>query len=176
VTSLRDLRVSQWERRVVDPRTMVGSLKGARTQLSAHHVPHYPPLTFRELIMSHKFLMDSNLGLRPDEQPWHDLFAQADIEPISTNDLERADKIFADHVPDIAFMPSADVHRLIRWGDHYYRGLAISTSKFTGEPTMKVLLVVKKDDRPPAWMTWRKRNTATSTARAPRPTSHPQSS
>jgi phosphonate transport system substrate-binding protein len=126
--------------------------------------------------MSHKFLMDSNLGLRPDEQPWHDLFAQADIEPISTNDLERADKIFADHVPDIAFMPSADVHRLIRRGDHYYRGLAISTSKFTGEPTMKVLLVVKKDDRPPAWMTWRKRNTATSTARAPRPTSHPQSS
>jgi phosphonate transport system substrate-binding protein len=96
--------------------------------------------------MSHKFLMDSNLGLRPDEQPWHDLFAQAGIEPISTSDLERADKIFADHVPGIAFLPSADVHRLFGRGDHYYQGLAESTSKFTGEPTMKVLLVVKKDD------------------------------
>jgi fumarate hydratase, class II len=28
--------------RVVDPRTMADSLKGARTQLSAHHVRHYP--------------------------------------------------------------------------------------------------------------------------------------
>ena len=93
-----------------------------------------------------KFLLDQNLGLPTDQNPWKDLFADAGIEAINSTDLVKIDEMVAKHVPDIAFIPSGDYHRLFARGDRHYQGLAISASKFTGETTLKSLLVVRKDD------------------------------
>jgi phosphonate transport system substrate-binding protein len=99
-----------------------------------------------EHIVSSTFLMDQNLGIHPNQQPWKGLFAGADIDAVSTTDLARAEKMFADHEADIAYLPSAVLHRLYAKSDQHYRGLLVSTSKFTGGPSMRVLLVVGKND------------------------------
>jgi ABC-type phosphate/phosphonate transport system substrate-binding protein len=92
------------------------------------------------------FLLDGNLGIPVEEKPWSDILSRAGITATPSSDLVRIDKMVANHEPDIAFIPSGDFHRLFAKGDHYYRGLAISTSKFTGNTTMRSLLVVRKDD------------------------------
>ena len=93
-----------------------------------------------------RFVLDSNLGLPTGGKPWSDILAAAGIEPIATDDLVRIDQMVANHEPDIAYIPTADFHRLVGKGDRHYRGLAIATSKFTGQTTLRSLLVVRKDD------------------------------
>ncbi len=92
------------------------------------------------------FVLDSNLGLPIDEQPWSDILEKANIETMATDDMDRVDKMLLAHEPDIAFIPAGDFHRLGVDGDRHYRGLAIATSKFSGQPRLKSLLVVRKDD------------------------------
>ena len=92
------------------------------------------------------FVLDSNLGLPTGEKPWSDILAGAGIETIAIDDLPRVDEMVARHEADIAFIPAADFHRLVGKGDRHYRGLAIATSKFTGQPTLRSLLVVRNDD------------------------------
>ncbi len=92
------------------------------------------------------FVPDSNLGLPTGEKPWSDILAGAGIEAIAIDDLPRVDEMVAGHEADIAFIPTADFHRLVGKGDRHYRGLAIATSKFTGQPMLRSLLVVRKDD------------------------------
>ena len=92
------------------------------------------------------FLLDGNLGLPAGERPWSDILSAAGIEATSSTDLARIDEMVANHEPDIAYIPTADFHRLIGKGDRHYRGLAIATSKFTGQPTLRSLLVVREDD------------------------------
>ena len=92
------------------------------------------------------FLLDTNLGLTVDQQPWPGILSAAGIRTVSTTDLARLDDMMARHEPDIAFMPIADFHRLLGTGDNHYRGLAIGTSTFTGTTRLPSVLVVRKDD------------------------------
>jgi ABC-type phosphate/phosphonate transport system substrate-binding protein len=92
------------------------------------------------------FLLDSNLGLPTGEKPWSEILAAASVTVEQTNDLVYIDEEIAAHNPDIAYIPTADFHRLFRNGDRYYRGLAIATSKFTGGTALRSLLIVRKDD------------------------------
>ena len=92
------------------------------------------------------FLLDTNLGLHPEEEPWRGLFPALGIRTVSTTDLPKLDEMVARHEPDVAFMPIADFHRLIANGDRFYRGFAIATSKFTGTTNLPSVLVVRQDD------------------------------
>lgn len=92
------------------------------------------------------FVLDENLGLPACEEPWKTILSAADITAHQTTDLAGIDQALAAHQPDIAYVPTADFHRLLRSGDQYYRGLAIATSKFTGDPRQRSLLVVRSDD------------------------------
>ncbi len=92
------------------------------------------------------FLLDQNLGLPTDKKPWSDILSDMGIKAINSTDLVKIDEMVAKHEPDIAFIPSGDYHRLFAKGDRHYQGLAISSSKFTGETTLKSLLIVRKDD------------------------------
>lgn len=95
---------------------------------------------------SYTFLLDTNLGLKIEEEPVKGALASAGIEPEESTDLEYIDRMLEDGKPDIAFIPSADFHRLTGHGVARYRGLAIMTSKFTGETRLRNVLLVRKDD------------------------------
>lgn len=92
------------------------------------------------------FLIDENLGLHPDQEPWSEVLPRADVSTICTTDLPELDRSVADHEPDIVFMPIADFHRVLASGDRHYRGLALVTSKFTGGTNLPSVLVVRSDD------------------------------
>lgn len=92
------------------------------------------------------FVLDQNLGLPASDEPWKTTFAAAGITAEETTDLAAIDAALEKHEPDIAYVPTADFHRLVRSGDQFYRGLAIATSKFTGDPRQSSLLVVRADD------------------------------
>jgi phosphonate transport system substrate-binding protein len=92
------------------------------------------------------FVLDQNLGLPASDEPWKTILSTAGITAHQTADLAAIDQGLAEHRPDIAYVPTADFHRLVRSGDQYYRGLAIATSKFTGDPRQSSLLVVRSDD------------------------------
>jgi phosphonate transport system substrate-binding protein len=92
------------------------------------------------------FVLDSNLGLPACEEPWTSTLGAVGMAAEETADLAAIDRQLAEHRPDVAYIPTADFHRMVRSGDRYYRGLAIATSKFTGVPRQTSLLVVKVDD------------------------------
>ncbi|WP_445167464.1 phosphate/phosphite/phosphonate ABC transporter substrate-binding protein [Mycolicibacterium sp. Dal123E01] len=92
------------------------------------------------------FLIDSNLGLDPAEEPWRSVFSRLGITTTCTTDLPELDRSVEAHEPDIVFMPIADFHRVLASGDRHYRGLAMLTSKFTGATTLPSVLVVGKND------------------------------
>jgi len=92
------------------------------------------------------FVLDQNLGLPACDEPFKTVLSTAGITARQTADLAAIDTALAEHQPDIAYVPTADFHRLVRSGDQYYRGLAIATSKFTGVPRQSSLLVVRSDD------------------------------
>lgn len=93
-----------------------------------------------------EFLVDSNLGLPVDEQPWIDILAGLGITTSLTNDLEKLDRSAERHEPDVVFLPIADFHRLLASGDTYYRGFVIVTSRITGSTNLPSVVVVRKDD------------------------------
>jgi phosphonate transport system substrate-binding protein len=92
------------------------------------------------------FLLDQNLGLPVEENPWPGILSAVGIKSVSTTDLVHLDEMVARHEPDIAYIPVADFHRLFAKGDDYYRGFAIATSKFTGTTNLPSVLAVRKDD------------------------------
>ena len=93
-----------------------------------------------------RFVLDKNLGLPALAEPWTSILTAAGIAADETSDLDAIDQALAEHQPDIAYIPTADFHRIVRSDGDHYRGLAIATSKFTGEPRQTSLLVVRKDD------------------------------
>ncbi len=93
-----------------------------------------------------KFILDSNLGLPVAEKPWSTILSEAGITAEPTTNLTYIDRVLADHQADIAYVPAPDFYRAGAKRDHHYRGLAIATSKFTGQPIQRSLLVVRKDD------------------------------
>lgn len=92
------------------------------------------------------FVLDQNLGLPTSDEPWKSILTAADIVASQTADLAAIDEALARHQPDIAYVPTADFHRIVRSGDDAYVGLAIATSKFTGDPRQTSLLVVRAGD------------------------------
>jgi ABC-type phosphate/phosphonate transport system substrate-binding protein len=93
-----------------------------------------------------QFILDKNLELPTEKQPWINLLKAAGIKAYATTDLVHIDQMLADNGPDIAYMPGGDFCKLILKGNPHYQGLVIATSKFTGEPYQRTLLVVRKDD------------------------------
>ena len=93
-----------------------------------------------------QFLVDSNLGLPVDEEPWRDILRRVGIATTSTNNLVALDRSVGRHEPDIVFMPIADFHRLLARGDDHYRGLVLVTSESTGAAALPSVLVVRRDD------------------------------
>jgi hypothetical protein len=92
------------------------------------------------------FLLDTNLGLHPDEKPWTEIFPRAGIVTSSTTDLPELDAKVERHEPDVVLMPIADFHGLLARGDDYYRGFALLTSKFTGSTSLPSVMVVRSGD------------------------------
>lgn len=95
---------------------------------------------------SFTFALDENLGFPSNKKPWSDILAAAGIKSIQTDNLVELGEMVFRHEPDIAYVPAADYHRMFVKGDRHYRGLAIATSKFTGQPLLRSLLVVRRDD------------------------------
>jgi len=92
------------------------------------------------------FLLDRNLGLPADQEPWQSFLTELDIRTDASTDLVDIDRQIGDNSPDIAFIPIADYHRLLARGDNYYHGFVIASSKFTGSVDLPSVLVVGKDD------------------------------
>ncbi len=92
------------------------------------------------------FILDKNLELPVTEKPWKEILSEAGIKTEATTDLVHIDQLLADDGPDIAYVPGADFCVMLVKGNQHYRGLTIATSKFTGEPAQRTLLVVRKDD------------------------------
>jgi hypothetical protein len=77
------------------------------------------------------FILDKNLELPTEKQPWIDLLKAAGIKAYATTDLVKIDQLLADGGPDIAYMPGGDFCKLILRGNPHYQGLVIATSKLT---------------------------------------------
>ena len=92
------------------------------------------------------FILDTNLNLPVQENPWKGLLEKSGIKIEETRDLVMVDRLLANGGPDIAYVPGADFCVMLVKGNAHYRGLAIATSKFTGKPAQRTLLVVRKDD------------------------------
>src|ERR1700730_15713643 len=92
------------------------------------------------------FVLDKNLNLPTDQEPWVGMLKAAGIKAHATTNLVHIDQLLVDNGPDIAYIPGADFCKLILQGNPHYQGLVIATSKFTGEPYQRTLLVVRKDD------------------------------
>jgi ABC-type phosphate/phosphonate transport system substrate-binding protein len=93
-----------------------------------------------------RFILDSNLGLNVNREPWKSFLAENCISAETSSDLTMIDAKIAAHEPDLAFIPAADYHRLTSKRDWYYKGVAIGVSKYTGQPSLDAVLVVKKND------------------------------
>ncbi|GAA4191916.1 hypothetical protein GCM10022252_32470 [Streptosporangium oxazolinicum] len=92
------------------------------------------------------FVLDKNLGLPTDQEPLKGILTAAGVTAEATTDLVAIDERLAGDGPDIAYVPGADFCRLMLQGNQAYLGLVIATSKFTGEPGQRTLLVVRRDD------------------------------
>ena len=93
------------------------------------------------------FVLDTNLELPTDKEPWKDILANAGITTELSRDLVKIDSLLAEDGPDLAYTPGADFCRMLIRGNSHYDGLVIATSKFTGQPSQRTLLVVRQDDR-----------------------------
>lgn len=93
-----------------------------------------------------KFILDTNLGLPVDRDPWSTFLRANDIAADSTTDLPRIGRAMDAHEFDLGYVPLADLLRRMARRDRHYRGLAIATSKFTGRVDFPSVLVVRGDD------------------------------
>ncbi|MBE7209487.1 MAG: PhnD/SsuA/transferrin family substrate-binding protein [Gluconacetobacter diazotrophicus] len=96
--------------------------------------------------MGHRFLVDTNLPIDTEDPEVAAVLERFDVTVEGSTDLPLIGRRIAAHEPDIAFIPSADLHRIVRRGDRHYRGLAIPTSKFTGTVDYPSVMVVRRDD------------------------------
>ena len=90
-----------------------------------------------------KFLLDTNLGLPVDRDPWLGFLHANDSAVGSTTDLPPIGRAMDAHEFDIGFVPLADLRRRVA---RYDRGLTIATSKLTGRGDFPSVLVDRRDD------------------------------
>ncbi|KAF3013085.1 hypothetical protein E8E14_011326 [Neopestalotiopsis sp. 37M] len=96
--------------------------------------------------MDYTFLIDSNLPIDTKDEKVAKVLYDFHVTCQESTDLPLIGQEIRAHKPDVAYIPSADWHRSLRAGDHYYRGLVIPTSKFTGKTDLPSVLVVRRDD------------------------------
>ena len=92
------------------------------------------------------FILNRNLGFPIEKEPWAGLFSKAGIACEATTDIARIDDDLSAGRPLLAYIPGAAFCVMMRNGNQHYRGLVIATSKFTGQPMQRTLLVVRNDD------------------------------
>ncbi len=95
---------------------------------------------------TYSFILDKNLELPVTEKPWAEILSEAGISTQATTYLVHIDQMLAEGGPDFAYVPGADFCVMLTKGNPHYRGLTIATSKFTGQPAQRTLLVVLQDD------------------------------
>src|ERR1700761_6041826 len=93
------------------------------------------------------FLLNRNLDFPVTHEPWTSLLARAGMNAEVTTDIPRMNQMIADGSPDMAYVPGAGFCVMMRKGNPHYRGLVIATSKFSGQPAQRTLLVVRQDDQ-----------------------------
>ncbi|RFU49227.1 phosphate/phosphite/phosphonate ABC transporter substrate-binding protein [Paraburkholderia sp. DHOC27] len=93
------------------------------------------------------FLLNRNLDFPVTHEPWTSLLARAGMNAEVTTDIPRMNQMIADGSPDMAYVPGAGFCVMMKKGNPHYRGLVIATSKFTGQPAQRTLLVVRQDDQ-----------------------------
>jgi ABC-type phosphate/phosphonate transport system substrate-binding protein len=92
------------------------------------------------------FLLNKNLDFPADSEPWTRLFAAEGITAEATTDIPRMNQLLESGTPDIAYVPGAAFCGMMLKGNAHYRALVIATSKFTGQPAQRTLMVVRHDD------------------------------
>lgn len=92
------------------------------------------------------FLLNRNLGFPATDEPWKTILSSEGITADVTTDVTKMNQALAEGVPDIAYVTGAGYCVMMRNGNQQYRGLVIATSKFTGQPAQRSLLVVRQDD------------------------------
>src|ERR1700756_5544271 len=93
------------------------------------------------------FLLNRNLDFPVSDEPWTSLLSEAGMEADVTTDIPGMNRLLAAGGPDMAYVPGAGFCVMMRKGNPHYRGLVIATSKFTGQPAQRTLLVVRNDDQ-----------------------------
>ncbi|MGF6771917.1 ABC-type phosphate/phosphonate transport system substrate-binding protein [Paraburkholderia sp. GAS199] len=92
------------------------------------------------------FLLNRNLDFPITAEPWTSLLAKAGMDAEATTDIPRMNQLLEAGRPDMAYVPGAGFCVMMRKGNAHYRALVIATSKFSGRPAQRTLLVVRHDD------------------------------
>jgi ABC-type phosphate/phosphonate transport system substrate-binding protein len=92
------------------------------------------------------FILNKNLDFPIGKEPWASLFSKSGIAQEEPTDLAKIDEDLSAGRPLLAYVPGAAFCVMMRSGNQHYRGLVIATSKFTGQPMQRTLLVVRQDD------------------------------
>ena len=93
------------------------------------------------------FLLNKNLDFPVTDEPWTSLFSEAGMNAEATTDLLKMNQLIEEGSPNMAYVPGAAFCVMMKNGNPHYRGLVIATSKFSGQPAQRTLLVVRQDDQ-----------------------------
>jgi len=93
------------------------------------------------------FLLNKNLDFPVAEEPWTSLLSEAGMNAEVTTDIPGMNRQLEAGSPNMAYVPGAGFCVMMRKGNPHYRGLVIATSKFSGQPAQRTLLVVRHDDQ-----------------------------
>lgn len=92
------------------------------------------------------FLLNENLDFPATQEPWVSILSATGIEAEFTTDLSKMDHLLTVGSPALAYVAGASFCLMLRRNNPHYLGLVIATSKFTGQPAQRTLLVVRQDD------------------------------
>jgi ABC-type phosphate/phosphonate transport system substrate-binding protein len=107
--------------------------------------PHRKVITMAEQNLT--FLLNKNLDFPITTEPWTSLLSQAGMKADVTTDIPEMNRVLEAGGPNMAYVPGAGFCVMMKKGNPHYRGLVIATSKFTGQPAQRTLLVVRHDDQ-----------------------------
>lgn len=93
------------------------------------------------------FLLNRNLDFPITHEPWTSLLSETGVSAEETTDIPKMGQLLAQGSPDMAYVPGAGFCVMMRKSNQHYRGLVIATSKFSGQPAQRTLLIVRQDDQ-----------------------------
>jgi hypothetical protein len=100
------------------------------------------------------FLLNKNLDFPVTDEPCKSLFSEAGMSAEATTDISKMNQLIEEGRPNMAYVPGAGFCVMMRKGNPHYRGLVIATSKFSGQPAQRMLLVVRHDDQANTCRDW----------------------